>query len=271
MTDLLTAAWNGWENMNAAGKLSGALLISLVLLWVYSKRVAQKTFLIYTTAATAACILPFTAAGLMLYQTKFYDYEWIWSIVPVTAMIALALTLFFTEFLREITDGKRKTEAAVGLLVLAGLLFCGDLGVKSWSGTREDAECEELLTVLHDRMEGKQIYLWAPQEIMGYARQADASVLLIYGRDMWDPYLSGYTYDVYPEEIRELYDWMETGEWEEQEIADDCAEAARLAGVNCVLIPDYRAEETVKYLEELFGATAERIGAYYLLTASAAG
>ena len=58
MTELLGNAWQGWIQFNSVGKLSAALLISLVLLWVYSKRVPQKTFLVYTSVVTAVCILP---------------------------------------------------------------------------------------------------------------------------------------------------------------------------------------------------------------------
>lgn len=273
MIELLETAWDGWYTMNTTGKLSAALLISLVLLWVYSERVPQKTFLIYTTAVTAVCIFPLTAAGLMLYQTRFFDYEWIWSVVPVTAMIALALTLFAVEILPDSTKGNRRTGAVAMLLVLVGLFFCGNLGVWAQDGGKEWEErrkAGELLSLLHDRMRGERICLWAPQEIMGGVRQADAAVELLYGRNMWDFSLNAYAYDVYPEEIRELYEWMELEEWEE-EPETDCAETAVREGVNCVLIPAYRSEETVKYLETLFGVAAERVGEYYLLAAPAAG
>ncbi len=268
MTELLANAWQGWINFNSAGKLSAALLISLVLLWVYSKRVPQKTFLVYTSVVTAACIIPLTAAALMLYQTKFYDYEWIWSIVPLTAMIAMALTMFLTEYLRGISKGDRRTEIAVFLLVLAGLLFCGDMGVKAWNGAgekRERQEAAQVLAVAKERMAERHILLWAPEEIMGYARQTDASVELIYGRNMWDEALNAYAYDIYPDEIHDLYLWMEADPEELSEADVFCAEAALRAGVNCVLIPADKPEKTVGYLERLFRAEAERVGEYYLL------
>ena len=268
MTELLANAWQGWINFNSAGKLSAALLISLMLLWVYSKRVPQKTFLVYTSVAAAVCIIPLTAAALMVYQTRFYDYEWIWSIVPMTGMIAMALTMFLTEFLRGISKGDRKTETAVLLLVLTGLLFCGDMGVKAWNGADEKSERQEaaqVLAVVKERMAESQIVLWAPEEIMGYARQADASVELVYGRNMWDEALNAYAYDVYTDEINELYRWMEADPEETSEVDVFCAEAALRAGVNCVLIPADKPEKAVGYLERLFRTGAERVGEYYLL------
>ena len=56
--------------------------------------------------------------------------------------------------------------------------------------------------------------LWAPREILEYARMwdgagEDASFTLLYGRNLWDKALNAYTFDVYPEEMEELYLWME--------------------------------------------------------------
>lgn len=273
MTELLGNAWRGWIQFNSAGKLSAALLISLVFLWVYSRRVPQKAFLIYTSVATAVCILPLTAAALMVYQTGFYDYEWVWSIVPMTAMIAMALTVFLAEALHGISKGDRKTETAAFLLALAGLMFCGDMGQKTWDGAgerRERQEAAQMLDAAKAQMAEEHIVLWAPKEIMGYARQADASVELVYGRNMWDKALDAYAYDVYTDDLNKLYQWMEASPEELSEEDTACAEAALQAGVNCVLIPADKPEKAIGYLEGLFGTEAERIGEYYLLAVTGA-
>lgn len=273
MTELLGNAWRGWINFNSAGKLSAALLISLVLLWVYSKRVPQKTFLIYTSVVTVVCIMPLTAGAVMLYQTGFYDYEWIWSIVPLTAMIAMALTMFLAEFLHGIAKEDRKTETVVFVLVLTGLLFCSDMGVKTWNGTGEKKERQEaaqVLAVTKERMPEEHIVLWAPKEIMSYARQTDASIELVYGRNMWDKALNAYAYDVYTDDINRLYEWMEAEPEEMTEADVFCAEAALRVGVNCVLIPTDKTEETIGYLERLFRTEAEKVGEYYLLAVTGA-
>lgn len=108
MTELLRNAWNGWRAYTDPGKLAALLLVSLVFLWIYYKRVPRKEFLIYTTMTAVCCIFPVTAAALMLYQTRFYDYEWIWSIVPLTAMVSYGVVLFVTDILKEQTRGDRK-------------------------------------------------------------------------------------------------------------------------------------------------------------------
>ena len=65
-------------------------------------------------------MIPVTAVGLMLYQTKFYDYEWVWSIVPLTAMTGFAVTVFVTDILKEFIGGDRKKQIAVVLFMVAG-------------------------------------------------------------------------------------------------------------------------------------------------------
>ena len=57
---------------------------------------------------------------------------------------------------------------------------------------------------LHDG----ELCLWAPREILAHAREFDGSVQLIYGRNMWDITLNGYTYDTYTDGLRDIYVWM---------------------------------------------------------------
>ena len=79
-------------------------------------------------------------------------------------------------------------------------------------------------------MRGQTVCLWAPREILETARMQPVAVTwmqpvetvgiesvavagqlpeLLYGRNMWDAALNAYTYDVYPEEVQQLYCWME--------------------------------------------------------------
>ena len=97
MRELLRNAWLGWQNYTDDGKLAALLLAALLFLWLRNKKVSQKGFLSYAVLMTACCIFPVTAVLLMLYQTKFYDYQWIWSLVPVTPVIAWGITEFLTE------------------------------------------------------------------------------------------------------------------------------------------------------------------------------
>lgn len=267
MRELLEKAWQGWLNFNQAGKLAGALLISLLLLWIYYKKVKQKDFLIYTTAVTLCCVLPVTAALLQLYQTRFYDYKWVWSIVPVTAMTGFAATLFMTEFLQEQSKGNQKRQIGAAALLTAGLVFCGGMGAKPWDGCgrgQERQQAERLLANLQERMQGREICLWAPRSVAEYARAYDGGIQLLYGRDMWDSDLTAYSYDKYPGGFQDLYQWMEAEAGEAAVPDSYCAETVMSAGVNCILIPGDKPEETIECFQEMLGVTAEKLDEYYL-------
>lgn len=267
MAELIKNAWQGWRLFSYQGKLAAALLISLLFLWVYYKRVKQKEFLIYTTAVTLFCIFPVTAVFMECYQTFVYDYKWIWSFVPMTAMVSFAATLFVTEFLQEWTGGSRRRQGAAVLFLAAGLVLCGGLGEKPGDGYGKQTErlqAETLLEKTQERLQGAQIRLWAPRAVLEYARASDGGIELLYGRDMWEPELNAYCYETYPEELQDLYQWMEAAEWEETAPDAWCLETAIAAEVNCILMPGNKPGETIESFEEILGVQAEKLEGYYL-------
>lgn len=267
MAELLKNAWQGWLSYTQTGKMAGALLISLLFLWIYYKRIRQKEFLIYTTAVTLCCILPVTAAFLQIYQTRFYDYRWIWSIVPVTAITGFAATLFMTEFLQELSADSRIRRAAAVALLAAALVFCSGMGTEIWDGYGKQPErqqAENMLANLQERMSGREIFLWAPRSVVEYARAYDAGLQLLYGRDIWDSDLTAYSYDKYPGGFYDLYQWMEADAGEEVVPDVYCVEAAMSAGVNCILLPADKPGETIECFQEMLGVQAEKLEEYYL-------
>lgn len=268
MTELLKNAWIGWHDFTDAGKLAALLLISLLFLWIYYKKTTPKSLLIYATAAAACCIFPVTAALLMLYQTRFYDYQWVWSIVPMTAVTAFAAAVFVTDFLKAYTKGNRPKAAGAVVLLLAAIVLSSGMGTKPWDSQQEQAErkaAEELMAEIEERIPEKEIYLWAPREIMEYARSYDAGIRLLYGRNMWDPALNAYSYDTYSQELLDMEQWMR-GEGENGLMSDeDCAKLAALTDVNCIVLPKTAGEETITCFEETLGAAPELVGDYYLL------
>ena len=93
MWELLNNAWNGWGNFIFYGKYPALLLLVLVVFWFFSDQKREPVLLGYTTVMTVCCIFPLTAALLMQYQTKFYDYQWVWNYVPLLTVVAFAGTL----------------------------------------------------------------------------------------------------------------------------------------------------------------------------------
>lgn len=267
MSELLKNVWPGWQSITNHGKLAGALLISLLFLWIYYEGVRQKTFLIYTTVVTLCCIVPATAVLLERYQTWFYDYRWIWSIVPMTAMIAFGAALFLTEFLQKTAKGEWRRQFAAAVLLAAGLTFCGGMGAKPWEGYGEQEQrqkAETLMTEMQERLQGRQIRLWAPKSVLEYVRAYDAGIQLLYGRNMWEPELNVYSYDTYSKELQDMYQWMEAAPGDEMAADSYCAAAAMAAEVNCILVPVDKQKDSIERFEEILGVEAEKLEGYYL-------
>ena len=275
MWELMGNAWRGWLEFTSNGKLCALFLASLVFLWVYYKRAEQKNVLIYGAMMTGFCIVPATAAVLMVYQTKFYDYQWIWSMVPMTLVTAEAAVVLLAKCWPDFPGVGWKKGLPVALFLLGILGLSGGMGIGSGNSGQTwkpgaDREiriwAQETLALVKERFQGRDICLWAPREIMEYARETDSGICLLYGRNMWDPSLNAYSYDTFYQQEASLAVWMssvpETGGTDG---GSDCAQAVWDAGVNCILLPEQAAEETVACFEEVLGIRAEKIPGYYLL------
>lgn len=270
MTELLKNAWLGWQAFLTDGKVAALFGASLIFLWMTYKRTSQKTLLIYTTILAVCCVFPVTAAGLMLYQTKFYDYQWIWSLVPMTAVTAYGATVFLMEYWPELRRTEWKKGVPVLALLLAVLFLGGGLQITSHGEEdekRQRAAAEAVLAQTQAEKGSREICLWAPREIAEYAREADAAIKLLYGRNMWDGWLDAYAYDEYPEEIRALYEWMEQAASGEAEDIRRQVEAALDAGADCILLPGGLNEKSVKRLETTLHIRVVSLEGYYLLIA----
>lgn len=280
MAELVKNAWIGWKDYITDGKLAAVLMAALIFLWLGKKRVEKKSFLLYTTIMTVCCIVPVTAAVLMAYQTKFYDYEWIWSMVPTTAVIAWAGVLFLEEAWPEFRPAAWRRGLPAAVLLLALVLFCGGLGTppRDWEQEGQDKrQASRILELIKQQYPGEKLCLWAPREIMEYVREEDGSVMIPYGRDMWNASLRAYAYDTYDEKRTAMYQWMEstggsqqTGTYgtdgkEDRELtAETCSAYAREAGVTCVLVPDTAAPGTVRELEKALDAEAHKLEDYWI-------
>lgn len=276
MTELFTNAWLGWVRFITDGKLAAVFFAALLFLWLCRGREANRTFLLYASVTALCCVLPFTAAFLMLYQTRFYDYEWIWSLVPLTAVTAYGLAELLAEFWKNSGDGLWKRGLKAVLLLTGVILLCGNLSGTPGDGAQDAAERKRARVLLErlEEMAGDiRICLWAPENVLEYARELNGRIRLAYGRNMWDQALNAYTYDVYDQPTVDLYKWMDRLDMEDWEkpfseelsvTAAQCAETVRSKGVNCILLPEVTAQESVKELEEALGVKAERLEGYYL-------
>lgn len=294
MMELLGNAWNGWGNYITEGKLAALFIVVLLYFWFYKKNKSRNALVFYATIASVCCIFPITAAILMVYQTKFYDYEWIWSMVPMTAVIAYGMTVFLTEFGKE-GKFKKPTGIAVGGVCLAAILLCGSMGaskadsvsayIKVLYSDESDVEEEILRRRAYDTVAklkelagDDELILWAPVEILEYAREADAGIRLVYGRNMWDASLNAYSYDTYDEAICNMYLWMEllnNGSDAESLLSavgaetipstETCIQKALELGVNCVLLPKETESETIQTVVGIFGGEVQQTEEYWVI------
>lgn len=280
MAELLKNAWMGWLRFTDGGKLAAVLLAALLFLWLGGRWKNRKELFSFTALMTVLCIVPVTAAVLMLYQTGFYDYEWIWSLVPMTVTAAWGITEFLDEQWKGLSLSKWRHGLPVTALLLGILVLCSGLGENSADRKEQlirRQQAGEVVTRILESHNG-DICLWAPREILESARQQSGFLKLLYGRNMWEESLNAYTYDVYSREIQELYLWMENVDPTGTALAEDtqwgdllldgesCMAMAVRSGVNCVLLPGSLEPEVTEALTEIFGGRAVRLDAYYLLT-----
>lgn len=255
MGELLRNSLLGWSQFTEDGKFAVLLLGGLAFLWFRHQGERDKVrrlLLIYSTVAAGLALFPLTAVLLMKYQTLFYDYEWIWSFVPITLVIAFVGTLLFWEGCNSYWKGNKWKCAAWAVACLGVLVLCGNLGGNSWNPEKEAQEAEkaaEVLDFVTGNGKNKDICLWAPKEIMAYARQEDGGITLPYGRNMWEMALNGYSYDTYDEDATALYQWMESLKGQaggEPHLLSKYVETALKKGVNVVLLPETASPQVLQ-------------------------
>ena len=280
MTELLRNAWLGWLDFTSGGKLAALFLAALIYLWLSGKWKVHKTLFLYTVSTTLCCILPLIAAVLMMYQTRFYDYVWLWSLVPVTAAVAWAAVEVTDRLMTDIHTSKWKIRFPVVVLLFIILALSSGTVKNIFDPAKERQERQQAWEVmgLLEKPQVGEICLWAPQEILAYVREFDGSVRLLYGRNMWDRSLDAYTYDIYPDEMRELYLWMENVDpggvavVKDDERGNivlsgaDCVAAALEEGANCIMLPDSIEPQIVQEIARAVDAELSQAGKFYLLT-----
>lgn len=228
----LEAAVQGLGRYFEANKLVVLVLALLLAWWLAEKKPGNtkgRTLLLYTLSMTFLLIFPVSAVFVMLYQTAFYEYEWAWSMVPVTAVIAYGATLLVQGL------GKRGKMLLGVLGITAVLCLCGNQGTlmtveEEAAAAQEDTRV--ILQEIYDLGITKQRVLWAPKNIMEQVRRFDGKMLLIYGRDMWDSKAGAYDYEAYSQELTNAYIWLEVMK-QQAELASIMADPVKSFRILC--------------------------------------
>lgn len=286
MGELIGRAFRGWQEFEGGNKLTALFLLALLMFAALNLgEGSQRRLFRYGAVMGILCICPVTAAVLMQYQTRFYDYQWIWSLVPCTAVTACGGVLLLDRLWGAgICTGWRKGVLLAGIFAL--ILLCGGNAGSKWDVRDLREEREKAARTLEAVSEGQEeICLWAPKEILEHARSLDGGLTLVYGRNMWREHLNAYSYDTYTQEQRNLYVWMSLAEktgFLDAEVeggleaagetlpegtvlrGKDAVRDALALGVNRILLPGCMEEDAIEELEGVLQCPAERVEEYYL-------
>lgn len=228
MMDALQTAYAGFVNYIQQGKFL-TLFIAAILWLLYRRRNEGGThgrrdsFLLYAILAALCCICPLTAVVLMKYQTSLYRaYAWIFSAVPVTAIIAWGMTDFLAWLWSEKGAGKgARKEAAdsadaktlLALLVLAIVILSGNptgersLSTEEMVGT-DGSGTAVLLDALAEEYGAEELCILGPKDVISAAHMRYSNVRTIYDRSIWEETLGSYSFDVHEDWQEDLYLWM---------------------------------------------------------------
>ncbi|MBQ7925143.1 MAG: hypothetical protein IJ335_02500 [Lachnospiraceae bacterium] len=271
MWEMIKHAWEGWLAMNLSGKYSALLILVLAYLWIgkmgYTIREEQKRILLYATVLVPLCICPLTAAVLMGYQTKFFDYPWIWSLVPVTALIAMGGTIVLIRMKEELGLVKQWQQVTFVAVLIGVLWLSGGLGSQERRLLEEKTAYQDAELILGELQgESRELCIWGPTTVQEYVRIIDSRVRVPYGRNMWDESLNAYFYDTYDEETIRLYKAMDYAQhhahFENREVLNLAIEK----GVTHLILPGYVAREDVEAVAGGLGSEIKQLQGYFVIT-----
>ncbi len=214
MADFIRTLQTGYHALTESGQFLMLFMTALLFLW-FLRGFEKKEFRRLATVMLLLLLCPVSIKLLLLYQTGFYGYENLWALLPMTALLACAAVMAVFKItaiyiserrkLRKAVSAKREHAAevfAVFLMALAKSETGQDL-----NGDKLPEEVAEVLQLVEIPQE-EGVFLLAPDEVAAWARIYSGKILLPYGRNLWEPVLSAYTYDVYMGDMWELHNWV---------------------------------------------------------------
>jgi len=231
MTNLFQSLTDG--GFVQMGQFLMLFMVALLLLYLLddTKCVAFKQ---YAFLMLLILIFPVTAKVLTVYQTAFYSKDHLWVLLPVTPLLGYglvvasvkivgALTSSYGRWTKSVSRRKESTVEAFVILGLSMVLFmCGTLRFGKVMTQETDGNgvipatvCEVLDTIETSGTDSVKIL--ATDEVARWVRIYDGKLILPYGRNLYEPEMTAFTYEVYTEEMYMLHDWI-NGELSEDEM-----------------------------------------------------
>lgn len=178
-----------------------------ILLYEFFVHEKLSDFMKYTLVVLLMVLVPVTAAVLLIYQPAIYEYGFLWTLVPVVAVVSYAGVRFLWDMLPGMEKSGRG-KYVVGALAVGGILFLlGNRGIVQ-AVSLEEAELRSGYEQLADSLDEDTV-LWGPRDLMQWVRRKNGEVKLAYGLDMWDAQAAAYDGDAYEPELIAAYEWMQ--------------------------------------------------------------
>lgn len=241
---------DGYESFVSSGNYM-ALYFVCMLYVILTEKIKSLKYMQFVFFTTMLFLFPITRYLLLLYRTNFYSYESLLALLPMNILIAYVFVQVMTKY---------EWQIKVGVVIL--IILCGSLSLPK-SLVTEAKLTEDGIEVLEcfQEYDGKDKgSVWGPNEILGEMRKINASIEVVYGRDLWDEQLQAYTYDKYSQDKKALYTWMNQN-WieiiayqEEVELTSDKAfQLAKELGISMIILKNTQIEvdEVKNGLEEL--------------------
>lgn len=180
-------------------------LFLISLLYLYLIKEEKQPFYRYAVLAAVFVLFPLTGVLFDWYFQGMYAKEALQWLLPVYGVTSYAVMDMYTKQWEKWKKAALLPAACI-IFLLCGYLSGSASAAKLMENNQETEEVYNLL--LEQKEEDMLVLLAAPRELMEYARQYDADILTVYGRDIWEPELNYAFYDLYDPWVYELAEDM---------------------------------------------------------------
>lgn len=225
MSELINSMQSALELAGGSPGLTALFLAGLIALWNQKYRGDQQygNLFWYGAIALFVVISPFFLMLVSEFLPELAtDYMMLW-ILPVVPVILITGVNAFS-FQRTKKERLLFLVAFLAIMLLAGTSAYTRNQYKIIENAEyiPDSELEMILKVEEYRQQNgmETVLLWAPQDIMKYARVYSGDIYLLYGKDLWLGSMDSQMHQIYEEWQREAYIYMENAPLYLDEIAE---------------------------------------------------
>lgn len=224
MPDLINNMQSALELAGGSPGLTALFLAGLIALWNQKFRGEQQHGYLFWYG-TIALLVVISPVFLML-VSRFLpelttDHMMLW-ILPVVPVILITGVNAFP-FCRTKKERILFLAAFLAIMLLAGTTAYTKNQNKIIENAEyiPDSELEMIVKVEEYRQQNGMgtVLLWAPQDIMQYARIYSGNIYLLYGKDLWLGSMDSQMHQIYEEWQRNAYVYMENAPLYLEEIA----------------------------------------------------